>query len=171
LTIRKPLARLRIHDASWGSMMSSLNAAKLRQLLHQDTERAHLFAAVSRQLQLPVSRDPLKHSFHHLQYRLASYLVEPSAHPFPEDTKSSLVFRLMSSVARSSQMRPRERAILLAWTIVCALAPLNYRRKLILWRFSAVSRPAMVRTFLNTSSSLRSTRLPDRPDFGKISGP
>jgi glycosyltransferase involved in cell wall biosynthesis len=162
LTIRKPLARLRIHDASWGSMMSSLNSAKLRQLLHQDTERAHLFAAVSRQLRLPVSRDPLKHSFHHLQYRLASYLVEPSAHPFPEDTKSSLVFRLMSSVAKSSQMRLRDRAILLAWTIACALTPRRYRRNLILWRFSAVSRPAIVRTFLNTLSSLRSTHLPDR---------
>ena len=46
---------------------------------------------------LPVPRDPLRHSFHHLQYRLASYLIEPSAHPFPEDTKSSLVCRLMSS--------------------------------------------------------------------------
>ena len=161
-TIRKPLARLRIHGASWGAMMESLSTFKLRQLLLQDVERAHLFATVSRQLRLPVSRDPLKHSFHHLQYRLASYLVEPSAHPFPEDTKSSLVFRLMSSVAKSSQMRLRDRAILLAWTIACALTPSYYRRNLILWRFSAISRPAVVRTLLCTLSSLRSTRLSDR---------
>jgi len=162
LTIRKPLARYRIHGASWGSMMESLNTFKLRQLLHQDIERAHLFATVSRRLRLPVSRDPLKHSFHHLQYRLASYLVEPSAHPFPEDTKSSLVFCLMSSLAKSSEMRLRNRAILLAWTIACALAPRYYRRNLILWRFSAISRPTVVRTLLGTLSSLRSTRLPDR---------
>jgi hypothetical protein len=161
LTIRKPLARLRIHDASWGSMMRSLNPAKLRQLLHQDIQRAHLLATVCRQMGLPVSRDPLERSFHHLQYRLASYLVEPSAHPFPEDTKSSLVFRLMSAVAKSSQMSLRDRAILLAWTISCALAPRHYRRNLILWRFSAVSRPAMVRALLNKLSSLRSTHLPD----------
>jgi len=162
LTIRKPLARYRIHGASWGSMMESLNTFKLRQLLHQDIERARLFATVSRRLRLPVSRDPLKHSFHHLQYRLASYLVEPSAHPFPEDTKSSLVFCLMSSLAKSSEMRLRNRAILLAWTIACALAPRYYRRNLILWRFSAISRPTVVRTLLGTLSSLRSTRLPDR---------
>jgi Glycosyl transferase family 2 len=162
LTIRKPLARYRIHGASWGSMMESLNTFKLRQLLHQDIERAHLFATVSRQLQLPVSRDPLKHSFHHLQYRLASYLVEPSTHPFPEDTKSSLVFRLISSVAKSSQIPLRNRTILLAWTIACALAPRYYRRNLILWRFSAISRPTVVRTLLGALSSLRSTRLPDR---------
>ena len=161
LTIRKPLARYRIHGASWGAMMESLNTFKLRQLLHQDIERAHLFATVSRQLRLPVSRDPLKHSFHHLQYRLASYLVEPSTHPFPEDTKSSLVFRLMSSVAKSSQLRLRHRAILLAWTIACALAPPYYRRNLILWRFSAISRPTVVRTLLGTLSSLRSPLLPD----------
>jgi glycosyltransferase involved in cell wall biosynthesis len=163
LTIRKPLARYRIHGASWGSMMDSLNTFKLRQLLHQDIERARLFATVSRQLRLPVSRDPLKHSFHHLQYRFASYLVdEPSGHPFPEDTKSSLVFRLIFSLAKSSQIRPRNRAILLAWTIACSLAPRHYRRNLILWRFSAISRPTVVRSLLATLSSLRSTRLPDR---------
>jgi glycosyltransferase involved in cell wall biosynthesis len=162
VTIRKSLARYRIHGASWGSMLDSLNASKLRQLLHQDIERAQLFATVSRQLQIPISRDPLQHSFHHLQYRLASYLVEPFAHPFPEDTKSSLVFRLMSSVATSSQMRLRNRAILLTWTIACALAPRYYRRNLILWRFSPISRPTAVRTLLGTLSSIRSTRLPDR---------
>jgi hypothetical protein len=162
LTIRKPLARYRIHGASWGAMIESLNTFKLRQLLCQDIERAQLFATVSRQLRLPVSRDPLKHSFHHLQYRLASYLVEPSAHPFPEDTKSSLVYRLMSSLTKSSQMALRDRAILLAWTLTCALAPRYYRRNLILWRFAATSRPAMLRGLLGALGSLRSTPLPDR---------
>jgi hypothetical protein len=161
LTIRKPLARYRIHDASY-SAMRALDASKFRAFLHQDTEKAHLFATVSRRLQLPVSHDPLRHGLNHLQYRLASYLVEPSAHPFPEDTKSSLVFCLMSSATRSSQMRLRDRVILLAWTIACALAPRYYQRNLILWRFAAVSRPAVIRTLLGAFSSLRSTRLPDR---------
>jgi hypothetical protein len=162
LTIRKPLARYRVHDASWGAMMRSLNAFKLRQCLHQDIERAHFFATVCHQLGLPVARDPLRESRNHLEYRLASYLVEPAAHPFPEDTKSSLVFRLLSSAARSSQMPLRDRAILLVWTIACVLAPGYYRRNLILWRFSAISRPAVVRTVLGALSTLRSPRLPDR---------
>ena len=161
LTIRKPLARYRVHDASY-SGMRSLNPFKLRERLHQDIERAHLFTTVSHQLRLPVPRDPLRDNLNHLEYRLASYLVEPSAHPFPEDTKSSLVLRLMSSVAKSSQVPLRNRAILLAWTIACALAPRYYRRNLILWRFSAISRPTLVRTLLGTLGSLRSTRLPDR---------
>ena len=59
LTIRKPLARYRIHDASWGAMMRSLNAFKLRQCLHQDIERAHSFATVSRQLRLRYRAIPL----------------------------------------------------------------------------------------------------------------
>jgi hypothetical protein len=162
LTIRKPLARYRIHNVSYGAM-SSLNAAfKLRQFLYQDVEKARLFATVCRQLGLPAASDPLRDSRNHLEYRLASYLVEPSAHPFPEDTKSSLVFRLLSSAARSSQMPLRDRAILLVWTVACVLAPGYYRRNLILWRFSAISRPAVVRTVLSALSTLRSPRLPDR---------
>jgi hypothetical protein len=162
LTIRKPLARLRIHGASWGSMIGSLDPFKLRQMLHQDVERARLFAAVSSHLGLPVSPDPLKHSFHHLQYRLASYLVEPSTHPFSDDTKSALLFRFIYSVAKSSQMPLRDRAILIVWAIACVLAPQHCRRNLILWRFSAISRPAVLRTLLSKLSSLRSTRLADR---------
>jgi glycosyltransferase involved in cell wall biosynthesis len=161
LTIRKPLARYRSHDASY-SGMRSLDASKLRERLRQDVEKARLFASVSRQLRLGVPGDPLRDSLHHLQYRIASYLVEPSAHPFSEDTMSGLVYRLVSSASTSSQMPFRDRAILVAWTITCALTPSSYRRNLILWRFSAISRPTMVKTLLSAFSSLRSPRLLDR---------
>jgi glycosyltransferase involved in cell wall biosynthesis len=161
LTIRKPLARYRIHDASYSSMRS-LDPSKLRERLHQDVEKARLFASVSRQLRLPVPHDPLRYSLNHLQYRLASYLVEPSAHPFPEDTMSGLVYRLVSSASTSSQMRLRDRAILAAWTIACVLAPPDVRRNFVLWRFAPMSRPRAIKTLLGALTSLRSPRLPDR---------
>jgi glycosyltransferase involved in cell wall biosynthesis len=161
LTIRKPLARYRIHATNDGAL-GSLQMEKFRKRLHQDVEKAHLFATVSHQVGLPVPRDPLRYSLNHLQYRLASYLVEPSAHPFPEDTMSGLVYRLVSSASTSSQMRLRDRAILVAWTIACVLAPHGFRRNFVLWRFAAISRPTIVKTLLGAFSSLRSSRLPDR---------
>jgi glycosyltransferase involved in cell wall biosynthesis len=161
LTIRKPLARYRLHDASY-SAMRSLDASKLRERLLQDVEKARFFASVSRQLRLPVPFDPLRHSLNHLQYRLASYLVEPSAHPFPEDTMWGLVYRLVSSASTSSQMRLRDRAILAAWTIACVLVPSGLRRNFVLWRFAPMSRPRAIQTLLGALSSLRSPRLPDR---------
>jgi hypothetical protein len=161
LTIRKPLARYRIHAGNVGAL-GSLPTEKFRTRLQQDVEKAHLFVTISHQLGLPVPYDPLRGSLNHLQYRLASYLVEPSAHPFPGDTLSSLVCRLMASATKSAQMPLRDRAILLTWTIACALAPRYHRRNLILWRFTATSRPAVVKAFLRALGSLRSTRLPDR---------
>jgi glycosyltransferase involved in cell wall biosynthesis len=163
LTIRKPLARYRIHAANDG-VLRSLDATKFRNRLKQDVEKARLFTTVLRQLRLPATRDPLSHSLHHLEYRFASYLVEPSAHPFPADKLSGLAFRLIYSVTTYSQMRLRDRAILLTWVIACALAPPFYRRNLVLWRFAAISRPALIRTLLAALSSLRSARLPDRAD-------
>jgi len=102
------------------------------------------------------------YSLNHLQYRFASRLVDPSAHPFPGDTVIGLGCRLICAAVTYSQMRLRHRTILLVWVIACALTPSSYRRNFILWRFSAISRPAVVRTLLGTLSSLRSTRLPDR---------
>jgi hypothetical protein len=161
LTIQKPLARYRLHNTSY-SAMPSLEAFKLRERLHQDIEKARFFASVSRQLRLPVPLDPLRYSLNHLQYRLASYLIEPSSHPFSEDTMSGLVYRLVSSASTSSQMRLRDRAILVAWTIACVLAPPGLRRNFVLWRFAPMSRPRAIQTLLGALSSLRSPRLPDR---------
>jgi hypothetical protein len=162
LTIRKPLARYRIHDKN-SMALRSLDAAKLRSQLRQSTELALLFVQASQQLHLSVAHDPLSRSFTHLQYRFASYLVDPSAHPFPEDTMRSLVFRLVSSVSTSSQMRWRERAILVVWVIACVLAPPNIRRNFVSWRFTPMSRPRTIRMLLGALSSLRSPRLPTVP--------
>jgi hypothetical protein len=161
VTIRKPLARYRLHDTSY-SAMPSLDASKLRERLHQDIEKARLFTTVCRQLRLAAPLDPLRYSLNHLQYRLASYLVDPSAHPFPEDSMSGLVYRLASSANTSSHMRLRDRTILVAWSIACVLAPSSFRREFVLWRFAPMSRPRVIQTLLGSLSSLRSPRLPDR---------
>jgi hypothetical protein len=161
LTIRQPLARYRVHGKNDGAM-DSLEMEKFRKRLRQDVEKANLFMAVARQQQLLVPCDPLRSSLNHLEYRLASYLVDPAAHPFPEDAAPHLVYRLISSATRYSQMRFRERGILITWAITCALAPPPCRHYLIQWRFAAMSRPAIIRRLLGTFSSLRSTHLPDR---------
>ena len=161
LTIRRPLARYRIH-ATNTMAMRSLDAAKFRSRLRQDAQLALLFATASQRLHLPLAHDPLGRSFNHLQYRFASHLIEPSAHPFPGDTVVGLGCRLICAAIRYPQMPLRDRAILITWAITCALAPRYYRRNLILWRFAAISRPVVIKMLLNSLSSLRSTRLPDR---------
>src|SRR5215469_10333558 len=55
LTIRKPLARYRIHAENGASGLDQLE--KLRRRLYQDIEKANLFATVSRQFGLLVPRD------------------------------------------------------------------------------------------------------------------
>jgi glycosyltransferase involved in cell wall biosynthesis len=161
LSVQKPLARYRSHGASFGGMRS-LDVSKLRKQLNQDVERARLFVRVSQQLELSVPQDPLRYCLVHLQYRLASYLVEPSAHPFRDDRLSGLAYRLIFSATTSSQMRLRDRAILVAWAVACVLAPAGLRRDLVLWRYAPTSRPHVIKALLWALSSLRSARLPDR---------
>src|SRR5207237_1417332 len=147
VTIRRPLARYRIHARNDGTLRS-LDATKFRNRLQQDVEQARLFATACQRLRLPVPRDPLRHSLGHLQYRFASYLVEPSAHPISGDTMPELLYRLVSLALTYSQLRLRDRAVLITWAIACALAPSRYRNNLVLWRFAPTSRPAVIRTLL-----------------------
>ena len=120
---------------------------------------ARLFATVAQRLHLPVAHDPLRRSFN--QFRFASRLVEPSAHPFPGDTVIDLGCRLICAAVTYSQMRLRDRTILLVWIIACALTPSHSGETSSYGVFSAISRPAVIRTLLGTLSSLRSPRLPD----------
>jgi glycosyltransferase involved in cell wall biosynthesis len=161
VTIRKPLARYRIHGANHGAMRS-LDAAKFRNRLHEDVLKAALLSDVCNSLSLPVARDPLAHSARHLQFRLASYLTERSAHPFPEDRLLRLVWRLAYSMIGSSQVRFQDKSILTIWAVACALAPPRYRQSLLEWRFAATARPAVLRRLLVILTSLRTHRLPDR---------
>jgi glycosyltransferase involved in cell wall biosynthesis len=159
LTIKKPLARYRLHGANKVSL-GSLDAGKFRDRLREDVEKAGMLAAVAERLLLPVGDDLLNQNVAHLQYRLASFVVEPAAHPFPEDTILGLFKRLASSMVAYSEMPLRDRVILIGWAIGCALLPRSLARTLVLWRFAPTSRPAAMRAVLGTLGSLRSARLP-----------
>lgn len=161
LTIRKPLARYRIHGGNDGAL-TSLDAAKFRRRLLQDIEKARLFETAFRQLHPGAPHGGLEGGLGHLQYRLASLLVEPSAHPFAKDTVLKLTYRLLFSAATSSQMRFRDRAVLLAWAVSSALAPEPLRTNLVSWRFAPTSRPALIKRLLAGLTSLRSPRLPEQ---------
>jgi hypothetical protein len=165
LTIAKPLAQYRIHGGNTGGLgaLRLRDTSGLRQRLREDVETVQLFATASERLHLQVPADPLSRSLSHLQYRLSSYLLDPMAHPFPRDTTLNLVCRLVRSAIGYSQLRLRDRTILLAWGIACALAPQSYRWNLVLWRLDPTSRPAPIKALLAIFSSLRSARLPGSP--------
>jgi hypothetical protein len=167
LTIAKPLARYRIHGGNTGGLgaLRLRDTSGLRQRLREDVEAARLFATASRRLHLPVPADPLRRCLSHLQYRLSSYLLDPMAHPFPGDTTLNLVCRLVRSASGYSQLRLRDRTILLAWGIACAGAPQGYLWNLVLWRFDPSLRPALIKALLAIFSSVRSARLPNRADI------
>jgi glycosyltransferase involved in cell wall biosynthesis len=154
VTIRRPLARYRIHSANDGAL-TLLDAVKFRNRLQTDVEQERLFLAATTELRLSVPRNPLHHSLAHLQYRFASHMAEPSAHPFPEDTTPWLLSRFLESAIGYPQLRLRERAMLVAWALACALAPRRYRPNLLLWRFAPMARPPALRALLNLFGSLR----------------
>lgn len=163
LTIRKPLARYRIHGGNAGHLgtLRLRDTGRVRQRLREDVETAQLFTAAALQLHFSVPSDPLRRCLPHLQYRLASYLLDPAPHPFREDATLGLVCRFVRSAIGYSQLRLRERIILIAWALACAMAPLRYRWHLVLWRLDPTTRPAVIKGVLAIFTSLRAARLPN----------
>jgi glycosyltransferase involved in cell wall biosynthesis len=158
VTLKRSLACYRIHGAN-NEALGSLDAHKFRQRLLDDLEKARLFEKVCQQFFPGIRYGRLEDGLNHLQYRLASRLVEPKLHPFAQDSITMLLRRVLFAAATSSQMPVRDRAILMAWAISCGLLPRRLRTHLVTWRFAPTERPAIVRTLLTALASLRSPDL------------
>jgi glycosyltransferase involved in cell wall biosynthesis len=152
ITLHQPLARYRAHSAN--ACLESLSASKLRKRLEQDLDKMELLARTAAQLRLPVGRDLLTGNLGHLQYRLASYLIDPGAHLFPQDTIRSLFANVTCALLRSKQVVPaREAAIIFCWFFACFILPRGCARYLVHWRFAPTQRPAVLKKLLFMLSS------------------
>jgi hypothetical protein len=161
MTIRKALVRCRVRNAN-SCALGSLDTGRFCYRMRDDVVKAALLAEVWGNLSLPVARDRLARPVRHLLFRLASCLAQRSAHPFPEDRLSRLLWRLAYSMTRCPQMRFQNKSVLTLWAAVCAFMPPRYRRSLVEWRLAAASRPALLGSLLAIFTSLPTPCLPDR---------
>lgn len=146
VTVRKPLVSYRIHGSNDGAFLALDEGRFAREIA-----RASKLFEYSRQVatRAGLAMDPkvIRWSLTLLPYRIACGKLAPATHPWADDGAFQQCIDLMQGLRLPQGMGWKGQAALCVWSIATLLAPRPLARKLILWRFSASSRPrALLKT-------------------------
>lgn len=154
ITVPKPLVSYRIHGKNDGAF-SELDT---RRFGREVTRATQLFAYAQRtaaSVGLHVPDDTVRYSLTLLPYRVASFRLEPQAHPLKRDGRLSLLADLLSGWRRPQGMRLQTRAAIALWSALVLLAPAPLARRLVLWRFAPATRPKVLKKTLRKLGIVR----------------
>lgn len=156
VTIDRPLAWYRVHGGNDGAQ-KTLAAYKFARFIRHDQNRAEFLRQHAARLGLALEGDPLDRAVLHLQYRIASLVLRPEAHPVPGETTSQVLGRAIRAT-RALGDNPAAKAALVAWFLAVASAPRPIAEKLFALRFVPASRPKLIGAVLRKLRVLRPSR-------------
>jgi hypothetical protein len=155
-TIDRPLAWYRVHGENDGAQ-KNLAADKFARFIRHDQVRAEFLRQHAGRLGVAVEGDPLDRAILHLQYRLASLVLRPEAHPVAGETRAQIVAHAIRA-ARALGDNAASKVALVAWFAGVAALPRPLARKLIAFRFVPESRPRAIGAVLRALRVLRPPR-------------
>jgi glycosyltransferase involved in cell wall biosynthesis len=155
VTIDRPLAWYRVHGQNDGAQ-ATLAAEKFARFIRLDQSRAEFLRKHAARLGLTLEGDPLDRAILHLQYRMASLILRPEAHPVAGETRAQIVAHA-TRAALALGDNAASKAALIGWFVAVASLPGPLARKLIAYRFVPGSRPKFVGALLRRLRVLRPT--------------
>jgi glycosyltransferase involved in cell wall biosynthesis len=156
VTIDRPLAWYRVHGENDGAQ-KTLAADKFARFIRHDQNRAEFLHRHAARLGVALESDPLDHAVLHLQYRMASLVLRPQAHPIPGETTAQVLRRAVRATLALGD-NAVAKAALIAWFVAVAAAPRPLAAKLLALRFVPTSRPKLVGAALRRLRVLRPPR-------------
>lgn len=146
ITLPKPLVSYRIHGKNDGAF-SELDTRRFGREVARATQLFGYAQRIAASAGLSVADDAIRYSLSLLPYRVASFRLDPTAHPLPRDDRMSLLGDLFNGWHRPQGMTWRARAAISTWSVLVLFAPMWLASRIVLWRFATGTRPqALVRS-------------------------
>ncbi|KQW65416.1 hypothetical protein ASC67_16680 [Methylibium sp. Root1272] len=146
ITLPKPLVSYRIHGKNDGAF-SELDTRRFGREVARATQLFGYAQRIAASAGLSVADDAIRYSLSLLPYRVASFRLDPTAHPLPRDHRVSLLGDLFHGLRRPQGMTWRARAAISIWSVLVLFAPMWLASRIVLWRFATGTRPqALVRS-------------------------
>jgi glycosyltransferase involved in cell wall biosynthesis len=161
LTVAKPLVSYRVHGRNAGAMLT-LDEGRFAAEVTRALRRAAYANSIARERGLWSSEIGTERNLAVLPYRLASLRLTPESHPIPEDSMPKVLRDLAAACSVPQGRSVKERAALLTWALGVAVAPRGASARIILWRFSAASRPVFLKKLLSRLRVVKAT--PQAPE-------
>jgi hypothetical protein len=156
VTVVQPLCFYRVHGRNDGAM-SGLDAERIRRDLERGLAMFSYTQRRAAQRDVTMSSSAPWNSLWLLPYRVASWKLDPAAHPVAGEN----MFRILADSIKACftpQGHGRTRLALVVWSSAAAVLPRSLARHLLLWRFAPQSRPRFLREAMQRLGVLQRER-------------
>jgi glycosyltransferase involved in cell wall biosynthesis len=153
-TIPAPLVSYRVHGRNDGAL-SELDVHAFGREMTRALQRQAYARDVAAREGFELPERAINRSLRYLSYRLASLQLAPAEHPIRGDSMAQILLHLHAALFAPQGVSRKARLLLVAWAWAVAIAPAQFRNKLVLWRFAAGARPRALRAMLTGLGVIR----------------
>ncbi len=146
ITITRPLCFYRVHGRNEGAM-SGISADRIRRDLERALGMFDYTQRLAARRGVAMSSSAPFNSLWLLPYRVASWKLDPAAHPVASDGMLR-IFADTIKACLTPQGHRRTRLTLAIWTAAVAVLPRSISRHVMLWRFAPQTRPRLLREMM-----------------------
>lgn len=156
-SIPKPLVNYRVHGANDGAFSQLVVDRFAREV----TRALKCFDYAKRtavRAGLGFAPDAIMKSTIVLPYRISSFRLTPEIHPIRNDSRLRILADAWQGFTTPQGQTSTSNLVIGVWAMLALSLPLFAARRLILWRFSVVARPKVIRRVLQMAGVLSNGR-------------
>ncbi|HTF69055.1 MAG TPA: glycosyltransferase family A protein [Edaphobacter sp.] len=151
-SIDQALGFYRVHEKN-SSAKTTLTGQVLRNKLKDEARRDTLLSAFCSVRGISYAPGTVSRHIGHYKVRLASLLVDPGNHPFPQDKPLSLLVEAIRLCWTDNSLSMKQKVFFSAWLAALAIGPKRYRSRLLQLGFAPVQRPRIFQRFLKPTTA------------------
>jgi glycosyltransferase involved in cell wall biosynthesis len=156
-SIPRPLVNYRVHGANDGAF-SQLVVDRFAREVTRALKCFDYAKRVAAQAGLTFAPDAIMKSMILLPYRISSFRLTPEIHPIRNDSRLRILADAWQGFTTPQGQTSTSSLIIIIWAVLALSLPLFAARRLILWRFSVVTRPKVVTRMLEMAGILSNGR-------------
>jgi glycosyltransferase involved in cell wall biosynthesis len=146
-SVLKPLVNYRVHGANDGAF-SELVIDRFAREVTRALKCFDYSRRIASGAGLTFAPQAIMKSMMLLPYRISSFRLAPQMHPIRNDSRRRILADAWAGFSTPQGLTNFSSFIIMLWAILALSLPLSAAKRLILWRFSIVSRPRSITRLL-----------------------
>jgi glycosyltransferase involved in cell wall biosynthesis len=156
-SIPKPLVNYRVHGANDGAF-SEIVIDRFGREVTRALKCFDFSVRIAQSTKFAFAPQAIMKSMMLFPYRVSSFRLAPNAHPIQNDGRRRILADAWKGYLTPQGLRKFSLLIIILWSILALFLPLTAAKRLIVWRFSVVSRPKFITRLLQLAGILAKQR-------------
>ena len=156
----KTLGCYRVHGKNRGAQ-TRVDGVFLRRLMGIENQMDEMLFHFCASRDFPYRRGTAVKKVAYAKVRLASLVVDPAHHPFPEDRRYHLLWTTIMHILYAPGNTLKSKCLIVAWALAIATCPARYVERLLTIGFVPIKRPSLIQSLTRRLSRVAQEKTAD----------